>query len=55
MQLFLSHDEYIKSGIHSFLGRFEVERDSVEEKQTSLQVVFLGKTLHEIVPSLCDQ
>ena len=51
-----SYQKTIKNGIHSFPAwRSAYKRDSVENKPASLLVVFLGKALNGMPPSLCGR
>ena len=50
-----SYQKTLKNGIHSFPAWRSAHRDSVENKPASLLVVFLGKSLNCIPPSLCGK
>ena len=49
-----SYQKTLKNGIHSFPGWRSANRKSVENKPASL-LVFLGKTLNGMPPSLCGR
>ena len=49
------YQKTLKNGIYSFPAWRSANRHSVENKPASLLVVYLGKTLNGMPPSLCGR
>ena len=50
-----SHQKTLKNGIYSFPAWGSGNRESVENRPACLPVVFLGKALNGMPPSLCGR